>query len=250
MFWSSSIEDIKRGYIYDETSKDYTCLICGKVYSKGIIYPNGDLLLEAQRAMENHISKDHGSVFDYLINMNKKYTGLTEVQRDILEYFYKGLSDKEIVKEQGGGSTSTVRNHRFKLKEKEKQAKVFLAIMELLEAGVNKEDNGNNEKLVNIHKGANMVDERFAITEKEMEKVLKTYIKEGKLTQFPSKEKKKIVILQHIIKDFEINKEYSEKEVNEIIEKYYFDFVTIRRYFIEYGFMERSKDCRSYWVKL
>ncbi|KPV60402.1 hypothetical protein QJ48_05600 [Paenibacillus sp. A3] len=30
-----------------------------------------------------------------------------------------------------GGSTSTIRNHRFTLREKKKQAKLFLAIMEL-----------------------------------------------------------------------------------------------------------------------
>ncbi len=38
-----------------------------------------------------------------------------------------GLNDKEIVKEMDGGSTSTIRNHRFTLREKMKQAKVFFS---------------------------------------------------------------------------------------------------------------------------
>lgn len=26
------------------------------------------------------------------------------------------------------------------------------------------------------------------------------------------------------------------------------DYVTIRRYLIEYGFMERTNDCKEYWI--
>ena len=66
---------------------------------------------------------------------------------------------------------------------------------------------------------------------------------------FSSKEKKKIVTLQKIIEQFEPGKIYPEKEVNQILKDIYDDFPTIRRYLIEYGFMERSKDCRDYWVK-
>ena len=46
----------------------------------------------------------------------------------------------------------------------------------------------------------------------------------------------------------EYNKEYKEMEVNKIIKPIFDDFVTVRRYLIEYGFMERAKDCSRYWV--
>lgn len=59
-------------------------------------------------------------------------TGLSDVQKRVLELFYQGAADAEIQAELGFGSTSTVRNHRFQLKEKERQARVFLALMELL----------------------------------------------------------------------------------------------------------------------
>ncbi|WP_425448909.1 DUF2087 domain-containing protein [Dethiothermospora halolimnae] len=244
LFWNSDIDSIKKGYIYDDDKAEYICLICGKKYEEGIIYPQGDKLYDAERTMKSHIIKEHNSVFDYLINMDKRYTGLTDVQRQMLKYFYMDLSDKEIVKKQGSGSTSTIRNHRFKLNEKEKQAKVFLAIMELL-----KEDKVNREDFVDIHKGATMVDDRYAITEEERRKVLKNYFnKDGKLDILPSKEKKKIIILKNIVENFNNNKKYTEKEINIILKRIYEDYVTIRRYLIQYGFMKRTKDCKYYWI--
>lgn len=56
-------------------------------------------------------------------------------------------------------------------------------------------------------------------------------------------------MLRHLLKHFKKNEIYSEKEINETIKPFYDDFVTIRRYFIEYGFMERSKDGSQYWLK-
>ena len=55
-------------------------------------------------------------------------TGISEVQRQILKLIIAGKTDKEISNEVGI-APSTVRNHRFKLREKEKQAKLFLALL-------------------------------------------------------------------------------------------------------------------------
>lgn len=249
LFWSSSLDDLTKGYIADESSDGYICLICGAHFEKGLIYQDEDRLYEAEKYVKVHINKEHGSVFSYLINLNKRFTGLSDHQTELLKLFYKGLNDKEITNELGGGSTATIRNHRFKLKEREKQSKVFLAIMKLLE-----ENNENTDDIIIkdivIHKGATMVDERYNITDAEREKVLKTYFDEANmLKKFPSKEKRKIVILQEFVKKFEMGKSYTEKEVNEILKTMYADFVTIRRYLIEYGFLDRNKDGSSYWVK-
>ena len=97
-----------------------------------------------------------------------------------------------------------------------------------------------------------MIDARYAITEEEQEKYLKKYFPWGPdnaLSEFPKKQKRKLIILNHIIKHFELNKKYTEKEVNEILKSIYVDYVSIRRYLIEYGFMERMQDCSFYWVK-
>ncbi len=134
LLWTASVEDIKSGYRFDFLKNKYVCLFCGKEYERGIVFPFEDLLFEAERAVQNHIKIIHGNVFECLVGLNKKFNDISEVQKDLLKLFYKGLSDKEIVEQQGGGSTSTIRSHRYKLKEREKQAKVFLAIMSLLEA--------------------------------------------------------------------------------------------------------------------
>jgi hypothetical protein len=48
---------------------------------------------------------------------------------------------------------------------------------------------------------------------------------------------------------FERNKRYDERELNSIIKEIYEDYATIRRYLIEYGFMERTSNCKEYWLK-
>lgn len=246
-FWSASVEELSRGFLFDTGTEEYVCLVCQYRFEDGVLYSseNREVYLEARKAIVHHIKEEHHSMFDFLLKLDKKYTGLSEHQIELLHYFRQGISDKDIVQDMGG-STSTIRNHRFKLKEKEKQAKIFLAIMNLLK---NEKDTISN--FVPFHKGAKMVDERYAITMDEKEKIISTYFKQGPngpLDSFPSKEKRKLIVLQHMIKRFDPSKKYSEKEVNEILKTIYHDFATIRRYFIEYGFMDRNKDCSEYWV--
>ncbi|PYZ94655.1 transcriptional regulator [Salipaludibacillus keqinensis] len=247
-FWKASIDQITDGYFYDEETAAYECLICHERFENGEVFQQEGRFYEAKKAIVHHITDQHDSMFEYLLSMDKKYTGLSEHQKELLVFFKQGLNDKEIVKEFNGGSPSTIRSHRFKFKEKEKQAKVFLSMMNLLRADKQKSSND----FVPFHKGAKMVDERYATTVKEKDKVLTTYFKQGldgPLDSFPSKEKRKIIVLQHLMNRFEGNKIYSEKEVNVILKSVHPDFATIRRYLIEYGFMERSKDCNEYWVK-
>lgn len=110
----------------------YVCLLCGEKIEKGIVYAEEGVLYEAGRYMRIHIDKVHQSVFEYLTQMDKKVTGLTEHQTSLIRLFYQGKSDGEVQKEMGIGSPSTIRNHRFALKEKERQSKVYLVMMELL----------------------------------------------------------------------------------------------------------------------
>ncbi|WP_225229943.1 DUF2087 domain-containing protein [Sporosarcina quadrami] len=93
---------------------------------------------------------------------------------------------------------------------------------------------------------------RFESTEIERDKVLKNYFKQGvggPLDIFPSKDKRKYIIAQEIIKRFEVGTEYQESEINSILKEVYPDFATIRRYFIDYKFMKRSNDGKVYWIE-
>ncbi|MBE6541248.1 MAG: DUF2087 domain-containing protein, partial [Ruminococcaceae bacterium] len=50
------------------------------------------------------------------------------------------------------------------------------------------------------------------------------------------------IVLFEILKLFETDREYSEKEVNEIILRYHEDFCTIRREMIAFGMMTRDHE--------
>lgn len=248
-FWEASLPELKRGYVLDEKEGSFgqfVCLIDGQIFEKGMIYQEDGVFYEAERYMQHYIQREYTSMFSYLLELDKKWTGLTEIQSGMVQSFYEGRTDNDIVAEVGG-SKSTIRNHRFALREKTKQAKVFLAIMELME-----EQQNDPAPLVSVHRTATMVDERYAVTEKESTDILNQYFKDGldgTLSEFPRKEKRKIVILRHLMNGFDIGKKYTEKEVNAVLKKSYADYVTIRRYLIEYGFMDRLDDGSQYWVK-
>ncbi|MFJ5771110.1 DUF2087 domain-containing protein [Psychrobacillus sp. NPDC093180] len=245
LFWNANIEQLKAGYIDEKEA--FVCLVCGAKVEKGIIYPYQSVLLEAERFMKLHLEQEHGSMFQYLIGLNKKLTGLTDHQNSLLRLFYEGKSDAEIQTELNIGSSSTIRNHRFVLKEKERQAKIFLTLMELL-----KEKDDHAPAFLPLHKNATMVDDRYNITKEEQEEVEKKFFLKGvngPLVKFPKKEKQKLATLRVIIKRFEQEKTYSEKEINEVLKNVYADFVTLRRYLIEYGFLDRKDDGSEYWVK-
>ena len=245
LFFNASLDALKRGYIGENDY--YICLLCGKKIEKGVVYPRNSLFYEAEKYMHIHIEEEHHSVFEHLINSDKKLTGLSDHQSNLLKLFYQGKSDSEVQKELGIGSSSTIRNHRFVLKEKERQAKIFLVLMELL-----KENNKKAPEFVAPHKTAKMVDDRYKVTEDENSKIIQKYFTQGTagpLKTFDMKEKSKLVVLRQIAKHFVHNHIYSEKQVNEILKAIYPDFATIRRYLIEYGFMDRKPDGSQYWLK-
>lgn len=245
LFWDANAEQLKVGYV--EEKEDYVCLLCGERVEKGIIYPEATVLYEAERYMKHHIEKEHVSVFHYLIGLNKKLTGLTDHQNSLLRLFYEGKSDADIQAELSIGSASTIRNHRFVLKEKERQAKIFITMMELL-----KEKDSHAPTFLPLHKTATMVDERYNITKEEQEEIEKKFFSkgiDGPLIKFPKKEKQKLATLRVIIQRFDLERVYKEKEINEVLKNVYADYVTLRRYLIEYGFLDRKDDGSEYWVK-
>lgn len=95
------------------------------------------------------------------------------------------------------------------------------------------------------------MNEKYIISEEENVKIIKCYFKEGQdgpLCEFPVKEKRKFVVLSHLLKRFEPGKKYTEKEVNEILRAVYSDYATLRRHLVDYGMMDRMNDCSFYWV--
>ena len=248
----TSLDEVKSGYTYSSNTKAYTCLTCDKEFEPGEIFSFDGRFYEASKAIQIHVDKEHGNILDMLTSYDKKYTGITENQRELLSMIHSGLTDNEIAKKTGV-APATIRHQRFVFREKAKQAKLYLAIFEIVEksASAKKGKDPENE-LINIHAGAKMVDDRYFITNSEEDKIIASSfesLQPLKLKVFSPKEKKKIVILRKIALQFESSRKYSEKEVNSILKPIYEDYATIRRYLIEYGFMERTNNCKEYWLK-
>jgi hypothetical protein len=244
---NAELSEIKNGYTFDPEKDIYECLICGEKFNVGEIYPVGTRFFDAGKAIGRHIESVHGSVLEYLLKTDRKITGLTDRQIEMIGYFSAGLTDNEIgIKT--ATTSATVRHTRFILREKAKQAKIFLAVVELTESVWNR--NKNND-LVDVHAGATMIDERYEVTNEEQDAIIRKYFDLEPLTlkEFPVKQKRKLAILRRIASEFEAGRKYGEPQVNTILKAIYPDYVTIRRYLIEYGFMDRTVDGREYWMK-
>jgi hypothetical protein len=76
-------------------------------------------------------------------------------------------------------------------------------------------------------------------------KVLRTYLDSGRLNKIPDTRKKRDVVLRWLVTQFEEGRRYTEREVNEIIDRYHPDFATLRRELIGARLMEREGG--SYW---
>lgn len=90
----------------------------------------------------------------------------------------------------------------------------------------------------------------FEYTLEELNKAKEKYFLNNDgfvLKKFPKKLKQKYLCLLWIKDVFEENRFYSEKEVNELLKSVYSDYVTIRRFLIDYGFLSRKNDGSSYW---
>ncbi len=233
-----------------EDADGYTCLYCGARFEKGEIFSIGDRFFDACRAARMHIDS-HDDRMERLFDMGEKVLSLTDNQKTLLKCFADGKNDSEIASELGV-SPSTVRHQRFVLRERAKGAKLYLALWSLAEEGASKRNNSSAEELLEPHKGATMIDERYVITEEERQKILDNVflsLEPLKLKVFSSKEKKKIVILTRIAEEFQPDVRYTEREVNDILQNIWHDFATVRRYLIEYGYLERKKDGSAYWKK-
>ncbi|MCU0496832.1 MAG: metalloregulator ArsR/SmtB family transcription factor [Anaerolineae bacterium] len=110
----------------------------------------------------------------------------------------------------------------------------------------------NNQALIDISKEVFDRDRIAALAPKFEEvgdpwqqKVLKTFVAEDLTVQLPVGELKYVVILKWLLARFEIDRRYSEAEVNEILLRHHEDYALIRREFVDRGWMQREKGI--YW---
>ena len=79
-------------------------------------------------------------------------------------------------------------------------------------------------------------------------KVLKTYLdSDARIAQLPTNHRKLAVVLRYLAEQFETDRKYSEKEVNEIISSLNEDVSGLRRDLISYHYLDRKPDGSAYW---
>lgn len=82
-----------------------------------------------------------------------------------------------------------------------------------------------------------------------MEEVKIKYFKNDKLMMIPKKEKNKLLVLQIVLEMLKAKSlEFTERELNEAIKEIYSDYSLIRRYLVDYKFLERDNYGRMYKV--
>ena len=85
----------------------------------------------------------------------------------------------------------------------------------------------------------------FGAVSRDAAKVLRTFVRDGRITQIPSAQGKRLVLLDWLAQDFEIGRRYTEAMVNLIIGKRHADTAAWRRYLVDHGFMDREDG--EYW---
>lgn len=73
--------------------------------------------------------------------------------------------------------------------------------------------------------------------------------REGRLSQWPAKPHKRLLALEYLAEKFEIDRSYSEREVNELLKAWhtFSDWALLRRELVDQGFLRRPPDCMEYW---
>lgn len=77
------------------------------------------------------------------------------------------------------------------------------------------------------------------------EKVLRTFIVDGRLQTTQMKREKRLIVLHYISRVFEPGVRYPEKDVNVALRAFHDDYAALRRYLVEEEFLSRADNV--YW---
>jgi hypothetical protein len=83
--------------------------------------------------------------------------------------------------------------------------------------------------------------------DRDRARVLRSFVKDGRLQSIPAAHGKRQVILDLLAQDFEPGTAYSEKQVNLILGKRFADTAALRRYLVDDGYLEREGGGGAYW---
>jgi hypothetical protein len=79
----------------------------------------------------------------------------------------------------------------------------------------------------------------------ETAKVLRSFLRDGRLVRMPAHRSKRRLLLDHIVQVFEPGERYPENDVNALLRAFSDDYVTIRRYLVDEDLL--SREGGVYW---
>lgn len=79
----------------------------------------------------------------------------------------------------------------------------------------------------------------------EVARVLRAFVKDGRLVAIPAAHGKRLVILDRLAQEFEPGRRYTEQAVNLVLGQWHADTAALRRYLVDEGFLDRAGG--RYW---
>jgi|SRR5579859_5770279 len=181
-----------------------------------------------------------------------------ETEPDLV-LFFKALADETRLKIVGLLASDSYSGEMLAERLEVKPATVSHHLARLAEAGLVTARMDGHAKLYRlrldvVHAMANRLLARDTLPEaaRELEgaaydrKVLNDFLlPDGSLKKIPAQQKKLLVVLRHLLRAFEPERDYPEKEVNAILGRVHPDTASLRRAMIEYKLMAREGG--KYW---
>ncbi len=237
-----SFGDLKHGWSKDPVDKARVCIFCGMRFEKGRLYGQDGNYFDAKTAVKIHLGEKHGGVFESLLQLGQDASGLSEVQEKVIRGLFNGKSDIEIAESLGDKALSTVRAHRRNLRIKAGQARVFLAVMNMLEGRLS-----DGRKFIDYGPAMPVRDDRIDVTQDEASEIEAKYFRpDGSLVRIPQKEKHKLVTLRRIALLFEKGVRYSDAQVRSLLQGVNEDHALLRRCLVDYHFIVRNAEGSIY----
>ncbi len=179
-------------------------------------------------AAQAHLEADHTSVLTALLALDTSFTGLTDKQKSLIHLWQGGARDA-VIAAQTGVSTSTLRNQRFALREREREARLLLAILSL--SGLSALPRAQAESAGAVGDGVDH------------------FYKNGVLTGMPAKESKRIAVMRRFAALFVPGRTYTTAEVRDLVVPIWPDHATVRRWLVDHRWLHRTPDGCAYWVE-
>lgn len=235
-----TLAELEQGW--HQTTTAYACNYCDATFTTGQVFADNDQFYPADQMVQRHVAQTHPDAVDQLIHSDSKYNTLTAKQRALLTAFRSGAKDATIAQEMHVAA-ATIRHQKFTFREKAKQAKLYLAIYEQV-------FNQAPDNFIRLPEPPTGGDERFVITTTEYQALLAKYFLSTeplRLARWPKHQKAILAILKRVTQEIPVDQHFTESQLTDYLKPVYADFPLLRRYLVDYGFLNRQADGSDYW---